>query len=72
MKAIAGREFPRMIERRGWQLLRVGGSHHITANPAASFACRYPFMAIARSKPACFVIWLSSPKFPMMNCVETV
>jgi predicted RNA binding protein YcfA (HicA-like mRNA interferase family) len=29
MRAIAGREFARMIERRGWQLLRVSGSHHI-------------------------------------------
>ena len=27
MRAIAGREFARMIERRGWQLLRVSGSH---------------------------------------------
>ncbi len=29
MRAIAGREFARMIERRGWHLLRVSGSHHI-------------------------------------------
>ena len=29
MRAIAGREFARMIERRGWQLLRINGSHHI-------------------------------------------
>jgi predicted RNA binding protein YcfA (HicA-like mRNA interferase family) len=29
MRAIPGREFARMIERRGWQLLRISGSHHI-------------------------------------------
>ncbi len=29
MRAVAGREFARMIERRGWQLLRISGSHHI-------------------------------------------
>jgi len=29
MKSISGREFARMVERRGWQLLRVNGSHHI-------------------------------------------
>ena len=29
MKALSGREFARLIERRGWQLLRVSGSHHI-------------------------------------------
>lgn len=29
MRTIAGREFARMVERRGWQLLRIAGSHHI-------------------------------------------
>jgi predicted RNA binding protein YcfA (HicA-like mRNA interferase family) len=29
MKALSGREFARFIERRGWRLLRVSGSHHI-------------------------------------------
>jgi predicted RNA binding protein YcfA (HicA-like mRNA interferase family) len=29
MKVISGREFARIIERRGWRLLRVAGSHHI-------------------------------------------
>jgi len=29
MRSITGREFARMVERRGWQLLRINGSHHI-------------------------------------------
>jgi predicted RNA binding protein YcfA (HicA-like mRNA interferase family) len=29
MRALSGREFARLVERRGWQLLRVAGSHHI-------------------------------------------
>jgi predicted RNA binding protein YcfA (HicA-like mRNA interferase family) len=29
MKSVSGREFARLVERRGWQLLRVKGSHHI-------------------------------------------
>jgi len=29
MKSVSGREFARLIERHGWQLLRVNGSHHI-------------------------------------------
>ena len=29
MKSLSGRDFARMIERRGWTLLRVSGSHHI-------------------------------------------
>ena len=29
MKSVSGREFARLVERRGWQLLRVNGSHHV-------------------------------------------
>ena len=29
MKAISGKELARLVERRGWQLLRIHGSHHI-------------------------------------------
>ncbi len=29
MKAVSGREFIKALERKGWQLLRVQGSHHI-------------------------------------------
>jgi predicted RNA binding protein YcfA (HicA-like mRNA interferase family) len=29
MRSVSGREFARIIERRGWSLLRVSGSHHI-------------------------------------------
>jgi predicted RNA binding protein YcfA (HicA-like mRNA interferase family) len=35
MRTVAGREFARMIERRGWQLLRVSGSHHIYGKPGS-------------------------------------
>jgi predicted RNA binding protein YcfA (HicA-like mRNA interferase family) len=29
MKSVSGRELARVVERRGWTLLRVNGSHHI-------------------------------------------
>ena len=29
MKPVSGRDFARMVERRGWTLLRINGSHHI-------------------------------------------
>ncbi|ESY72190.1 type II toxin-antitoxin system HicA family toxin [Mesorhizobium sp. M0051] len=29
MKPISGKELSRAVERRGWELLRVAGSHHI-------------------------------------------
>jgi predicted RNA binding protein YcfA (HicA-like mRNA interferase family) len=29
MKSISGKQFAKMLEREGWHLLRVNGSHHI-------------------------------------------
>ncbi|MBI4082624.1 MAG: type II toxin-antitoxin system HicA family toxin [Candidatus Lambdaproteobacteria bacterium] len=29
MRALSGRELARLLERNGWRLLRVNGSHHI-------------------------------------------
>ena len=29
MKSVSGRDFARIVERRGWTLLRISGSHHI-------------------------------------------
>lgn len=29
MRAMSGRDFARLVERHGWTLLRVNGSHHI-------------------------------------------
>jgi predicted RNA binding protein YcfA (HicA-like mRNA interferase family) len=29
MKPVSGRDFVRIIERRGWTLLRISGGHHI-------------------------------------------
>ena len=33
MKPLNGRAFARLIETRGWSLLRVNGSHHIYGRP---------------------------------------
>jgi predicted RNA binding protein YcfA (HicA-like mRNA interferase family) len=35
MKQFSGREFARLVERRGWRLLRVAGSHHIYGKPGS-------------------------------------
>ena len=29
MKSISGKEFAKILERHGWSLLRINGSHHI-------------------------------------------
>lgn len=31
MKSISGKELGRLLERHGWELLRIHGSHHIYA-----------------------------------------
>jgi predicted RNA binding protein YcfA (HicA-like mRNA interferase family) len=33
MKSLSGRDFARIVERRGWRLLRIAGSHHIYGKP---------------------------------------
>jgi predicted RNA binding protein YcfA (HicA-like mRNA interferase family) len=37
LKSVSGKEFARFLERHGWELKRIQGSHHIYAksgNPA--------------------------------------
>lgn len=29
MKAISGKDFSKLLERKGWMLRRINGSHHI-------------------------------------------
>jgi len=48
MKSISGRGFARIIERRGWTLLRVNGSHHIYGKPGSVVRLSVP---IHGSKP---------------------
>ncbi|HMU32284.1 MAG: type II toxin-antitoxin system HicA family toxin [Acidobacteria bacterium] len=33
MRTVSGKEFTKIIERHGWNLLRVEGSHHIYGKP---------------------------------------
>ena len=33
MKSISGKKFAKILERHGWQLLRIQGSHHIYYKP---------------------------------------
>ena len=34
MKSVSGKEFARILEQHGWELLRVNGSHHIYGKPS--------------------------------------
>ena len=33
MKSMTGRDLVRLVERHGWTLLRIAGSHHIYGKP---------------------------------------
>ena len=33
MKSVSGKELAKILERHGWVLLRVNGSHHIYGKP---------------------------------------
>jgi predicted RNA binding protein YcfA (HicA-like mRNA interferase family) len=48
MKAISGREFARLVGRRGWQLLRIAGSHNIYGKAGSVVPLSIP---IHRNRP---------------------
>ena len=35
MRSVGGKRFSRILERHGWTLLRVHGSHHIYGKPGS-------------------------------------
>ena len=35
MKAVSAKAFARIVERHGWKLLRIHGSHHIYGRPGS-------------------------------------
>ncbi len=42
MTILSGRKFARLVEQRGWQLLRINGSHHIYGKPGSSVRLSIP------------------------------
>jgi predicted RNA binding protein YcfA (HicA-like mRNA interferase family) len=45
MKQLSGKELARLVERRGWALLRVNGSHHIYGRPGSVVRLSIPIHA---------------------------
>jgi predicted RNA binding protein YcfA (HicA-like mRNA interferase family) len=45
MKSLSGREFARLVERHGWTLLRINGSHHIYGKPGTVVRLSIPIHA---------------------------
>jgi predicted RNase H-like HicB family nuclease len=44
MKALSGKELARLLEGRGWKLLRVHGSHYIYGK--TGLVCAFPFLCM--------------------------
>jgi predicted RNA binding protein YcfA (HicA-like mRNA interferase family) len=42
MKAISGKELARLVEKSGWILARVNGSHHIYCKPGSNVRLSIP------------------------------
>ncbi|MCZ7665135.1 MAG: type II toxin-antitoxin system HicA family toxin [Thermoleophilia bacterium] len=42
MKSVSGRDLARAVERKGWTLLRVHGSHHIYGKPGCMVRLSIP------------------------------
>lgn len=48
MKAISGKEFAKLLERKGWVLRRIKGSHHIYVREGTPVRISIP---LHRNKP---------------------
>ncbi len=42
MKALSGGELAKLVERHGWRLLRINGSHHIYGRPGSPVRLSIP------------------------------
>jgi predicted RNA binding protein YcfA (HicA-like mRNA interferase family) len=42
MKSISGKQLARLLERRGWLLLRIHGSHHIYGRERSAIRISIP------------------------------
>lgn len=42
MKSKSGKEFARILERHGWELLRVQGSHHVYGKSGSEIRISIP------------------------------
>jgi predicted RNA binding protein YcfA (HicA-like mRNA interferase family) len=56
MKSISGKDLARVLERYGWVLLRIHGSHPIYGKEGSIVRLTVPIHPISPSKPACLRI----------------
>ena len=51
MKTVSGKRMCRVLEGRGWLLVRISGSHHVYRNPATGRQTTVPVHGSADLKP---------------------
>ena len=51
MKSVSGKEFAKILEQNGWQLLRINGSHHIYGKSNNSARISVPIHGNQALKP---------------------
>ena len=56
MKSVSGKEFAKILERQGWRLLRVQGSHHIYGKAGSDIRLSVPIHGNQALSQACFDI----------------
>jgi predicted RNA binding protein YcfA (HicA-like mRNA interferase family) len=42
MKSISGKDFCKLLERKGWELVRINGSHHIYIKKGTTYRISVP------------------------------
>jgi predicted RNA binding protein YcfA (HicA-like mRNA interferase family) len=55
MRSVSGKELIKTLERHGWTLLRVQGSHHIYGKAVVILGSPFRFTGVRLLKPDCCV-----------------
>lgn len=50
MKTVSGKQFAKLLEQRGWLLMRISGSHHIYAKAGEAARISLPIHGAAALK----------------------
>jgi predicted RNA binding protein YcfA (HicA-like mRNA interferase family) len=70
MKTLTGREFARLVERYGWKLLRVRGSHHIYGKSGSIVRLSIPIHGDKPLKTGLLRHLAKAAEIPEKNLVE--
>jgi len=64
MRQVSGKEFAKILERRGWRLARVHGSHHIYVMPESNQIISVPIHGNKPLRPGILKHMLKLSKIP--------